>query len=204
MRHFSFPVTALTVLALTVATKPLMAEDKAAATPPAPSEAASSLDPALQEQELLTSLKRERDATKAEGIAKDLIARWEDYGSATINALIKRGLTASDEKKHAAALDYFDQVITLEPQYAHAYYRRAYVNFAEGQTKKAIADLYKALELKPDHFGALFELARLLSFTGHDKPALAALERFLTIYPAFTEGRELYKTLDDKLAGTRT
>lgn len=202
MRHFSFPATALLLSTLLTGAMPLAARESSS-QPSDPSTRSQTLDPKVKETELLQSLKRERDSTKAEGIAKELVAQWEDFGSSTINTLMKRGTSASDEKQYAAALDYFDQVITLEPKYAQAYYRRAFVNFAEGQTKKAITDLYQTLELNPEHFGALFELARLMSLTGHEKPALAALERFLAIYPSFTEARELYRDLSEKLAGTR-
>lgn len=199
MRHFSISAFIFSLLAITVAAGPTLAQ-----TSSHPASRTESLDPSDIEHDLLLALKRERDAEKAEGIAKEVISLWEDYESVTINTLLQRGIAATDEKNYAAALDYFDQVITLEPDYFQAYYRRAYVNFAEGQTAKAISDLYKTLEQKPAHFAALFELARLLSHSGHDKAAVSALERFLEIYPSFKEARELHTELSEKLAGTRS
>lgn len=201
MRHFSFLSTFVILLSTVATVTAASAQESKPAS--APTSEQASLSPKAQVAELFSALKRERDSDKADGIAKEIVSSWEDYGSATINTLFQRGMTASNDKDFAAALDYFDQVITLEPDYAQAYYRRSFVHFSDGQTKKSMADLYKALELEPRHFGALSELARILQYSGHEKASLQALERFLSLYPADKLAREQWTTLSEKLAGTR-
>lgn len=203
MRHFRFTVSMLKIIALVLAAAPSMTFASEEAASPAPSEI-HSIDPSKRAADLLSAIKRERDADKADVSAKELMALWEDFQSPTINTLMQRAKAAADVKNFAEALDYFDQVIVLEPEFAQAYYRRAYVHYADGNTAKAIADLYKTLELNPQHFGAMFELARIFSNTGHEKSAVAALDRFLTIYPAYKEARDMYRDLTEKLAGTRS
>jgi tetratricopeptide (TPR) repeat protein len=203
MRHFTFLSLTFSLLCSTQSYAQQAAPDPAA-PPSEPVISSSSSDPKVRVSELFSELKRERQSTKADSIAKEIVSLWEDFDSATINTLFQRAMNATNEKNYAAALDYFDQIIVIEPDYAQAYYRRSFVHFSNGATNKSVADLYSTLELEPKHFGAMFELTRILELTGHDKAALSALERFLAIYPTDTFARERQAELAEKIAGTRS
>ncbi|WP_106404967.1 tetratricopeptide repeat protein [Agrobacterium bohemicum] len=153
---------------------------------------------------LFTSLKKERDAQKARVIANEIVGEWTDSGSATINLLMKWAEEAADEKRKAAAYDFLDQTILLEPDYAEAWYRRALVHFADGDTRKAMSDLNQTLEKEPRYFPALASLANILESTDRNELALKVWERYLALYPADKEAQKEVGDLSEKLAGTRS
>jgi tetratricopeptide (TPR) repeat protein len=153
---------------------------------------------------LFSSLKKERDAQKARVIANEIVGAWTDSGSATINLLMKWAEEAADEKRKAAAYDFLDQAILLEPDYAEAWYRRALVHFADGDTRKAMSDLNQTLEKEPRYFPALASLANILESTERDELALKVWERYLALYPADKDAQKEAGDLAEKLAGTRS
>lgn len=201
MRQFRFCALVLTMLgplssamALTAhATEPTVAAPQA--------QQPASKDPV---GDLFNSLKKERDAKKARVIATEIVGEWSDSGSPTINLLIKWAEEASDEKRSAAAYDFLDQAIFLDPDYAGAWYRRAMVHLADGDTRKAMADLNSTLEREPRFFPALSGLANILESAERNEAAMKVWERYLTLYPADKEAQKEMSELSEKLAGTRS
>lgn len=153
---------------------------------------------------LFANLKKERDAQKARVIANEIIGEWNDSGSATINLLVKWSEEAADEKRKAAAYDFLDQAIFLEPDYAQAWYRRALVHYSDGDTRKAMSDLNQTLEREPRYFPALASLANILESNERHELALKVWERYLALYPADKEAQKEASDLTEKLAGTRS
>ncbi|WP_296096859.1 hypothetical protein [uncultured Agrobacterium sp.] len=154
--------------------------------------------------DLFDSLKKERDAKKARVIATEIVGEWSDSGSPTINLLMKWAEEASDEKRSAAAYDFLDQAIFLDPDFAGAWYRRAMVHLADGDTRKAMADLNSTLEKEPRFFPALSGLANILESSERNETAMKVWERYLALYPADKDAQKEMSELSEKLAGTRS
>lgn len=153
---------------------------------------------------LFSSLKKERDAQKARVIANEIVGEWTDSGSATINLLMKWSEEAVEDKRKAAAYDFLDQAILLKPDYAEAWYRRALVHFADGDTRKAMSDLNQTLEKEPRYFPALASLANILESSERNELALKVWEQYLALYPADKDAQKEAGELSEKLAGTRS
>ena len=153
---------------------------------------------------LFSSLKKERDPQKARVIANEIVGQWTDSGSATINLLLTWSEEAAEEKRKAAAYDFLDQAILLEPDFAQAWYRRALVHYADGDTRKAMADLNSTLQKEPRFFPALASLANILESNERDALALKVWEQYLAIYPADKDAQKEASDLTEKLAGTRS
>ncbi|WP_250995377.1 tetratricopeptide repeat protein [Agrobacterium vitis] len=154
--------------------------------------------------ELLTQLKRERQPQAAKAIAAAVMADWSNSGSPTVNLLMQWADKAIKDKKNAAALDFLDQAIVLEPDYANGWGHRASLHYSQGNYRKAISDLNHVLAIEPRHFGALEMLANILAETGSDQKALEAWQRYLAIYPADRAAQKTVTELSEKLAGART
>ncbi|ACM37651.1 MULTISPECIES: tetratricopeptide repeat protein [Rhizobium/Agrobacterium group] len=154
--------------------------------------------------ELLTQLKRERQPEAAKAIAAAVMADWSNSGSPTVNLLMQWADKAIKDKKNAAALDFLDQAIVLEPNYANGWGHRASLHYSQGNYRKAISDLNHVLAIEPRHFGALEMLANILAETGSDQKALEAWQRYLAIYPADRAAQKTVTELSEKLAGART
>ncbi|MFD1745201.1 tetratricopeptide repeat protein [Rhizobium helianthi] len=165
---------------------------------------AQSLDPKVRQDQLFDSLRRERDPDKAKEIASQIIANWNDSGSATVNLLMQWAAKAVAEKKNAAALDFLDEVTVLDPSYTEGWNRRATLHYTMGDTRKSMADINQVLQRDARHFPAIAGMATILMENGEDELALRAWERFLAIYPAERDAQENVTRLSEKIAGSRT
>ncbi|SIQ39016.1 hypothetical protein SAMN05880582_1011697 [Rhizobium sp. RU20A] len=153
---------------------------------------------------LFAELKRARDDTKATAIANRIRMEWADSGSASINLLMQWAEKAVSEKRNGAALDLFDQVVILDPDYVEGWNRRATLHYQMGNFRKSMSDINRVLALEPRHFGALAGMAAILSDAGKDELALKAWEQFLAVYPSERNAQKQVGDLEEKLAGSRT
>ncbi|CZT33106.1 tetratricopeptide repeat protein [Rhizobium sp. 9140] len=153
---------------------------------------------------LFAALKRERDAEKARGIAEQIRLEWQDSGSATVNLLMQWAAKAVADSKQPSALDLYDQVIALAPDYVEGWNQRATLHYQMSNYRKSMSDINRVLALEPRHFGALAGMAAILAASGKDELALRAWEQFLAVYPAERKAQEQVGELEEKLAGNRT
>jgi len=151
--------------------------------------------------ELFGQLKRERNEKAAERIASRIGEEWSHSGSASIDLMMTWSQTAMDGKKFDVALDFLDQVVTMEPTYAEGWNRRATVHFMMQNYAKSMADISHTLELEPRHFGALSGMGQIMKNTGRNELALEAWQRVLDIYPMMRSAQNEVATLSEELAG---
>ena len=150
---------------------------------------------------LFGELKRERNEKAAERIASRIGEEWNHSGSASIDLMMGWSQTAMEDKKFDVALDFLDQVVTMEPSYAEGWNRRATVHFMMQNYAKSMADISHTLELEPRHFGALAGMGQILKNSGRDELALQAWQRVLDIYPMMRNAQNEVATLSEELAG---
>ena len=167
----------------------------AATTPPVAVTKKARLD------QLFADLKRERNEKAAERIAGRIWGEWFQSGSASIDLMMQWSQKAMDDQKFDVALDFLDQVVTLQPQYAEGWNRRATVHFMMGNFRKSMTDIERTLELEPRHFGALSGMAQIMAATNHDELALQAWQRVLVIYPMLRNAQNEVSRLEEELAG---
>ena len=160
--------------------------------------------PQTREQRLDTlfaNLKRERNEKAAERIAAQIFDEWNHSGSASIDLMMQWSQKAIEDKKYAVALDFLDQVVTLQPTYAEGWNRRATLHYIMKNYGKSMADIDRTLQLEPRHFGAISGLAQIMADTGRKEQALQAWQRVLDIYPMLRGAQNQVATLSEELAG---
>lgn len=150
---------------------------------------------------LFADLKRERNPQAADLIAKRIWNEWYKSGSASIDLMMKWSSDAVQAQKYNIALDFLDHVVTLQPDFAEGWNRRATVHFLMRQFGKSMADIERTLELEPRHFGALSGMAQIMKETGRKELALNAWQRVIDIYPAMRSAQDEIATLSEELAG---
>jgi tetratricopeptide (TPR) repeat protein len=150
---------------------------------------------------LFASLKRERNEKAAERIAARIWQEWNNSGSATIDLMMQWSQEAMEKKKFDVALDFLDQVVTLSPDYAEGWNRRATLHFMMHSFGKSMADIERTLELEPRHFGALSGLAQIMKDTERKQLAREAYQRVLDIYPMLRSAQNEVSTLSEELTG---
>ncbi|RWN44615.1 MAG: hypothetical protein EOS03_23495 [Mesorhizobium sp.] len=179
---------------------PAWADD--AVAPPATQDAppAATTKQARLDQ-LFSDLKRERNEKAAERIAGNIWSEWSQSGSASIDLMMQWSQKAVEGQKFDAALDFLDQVVTLQPTYAEGWNRRATVHFMMKNYGKSMSDIDHTLQLEPRHFGALSGLAQIMALTGHKQSALEAWQKVLAIYPMMRSAQDQVGTISEELAG---
>ncbi|UCI30372.1 tetratricopeptide repeat protein [Mesorhizobium sp. B4-1-4] len=179
---------------------PALADDQASA-PAAPEAPAAPLTKQARLDKLFADLKRERNEKAAERIAGNIWNEWFHSGSASIDLMMQWSQKAIENQKFDVALDFLDQVVTLQPTYAEGWNRRATVHFMMKNYSKSMSDIDHTLQLEPRHFGALAGLAQIMALTGHKQSALEAWQRVLAIYPMMRSAQNQVATLSEELAG---
>jgi tetratricopeptide (TPR) repeat protein len=190
----------LTALALFGAA-PAFAADAASPPPTEKPEATVPKTKAERLDELFASLKRERNEKAAERIASRIWEEWNRSDSAIVDLMMQWSQQAVEKKKFDVALDFLDQVVTLSPDYAEGWNRRATVHFMMHNYAKSMADIERTLEIEPRHFGALSGLAQIMKETERKELALDAYQRVLVIYPMLRNAQNEVATLSEELTG---
>lgn len=152
-------------------------------------------------QVLFSDLKRERNEKAAERIASRIWDEWNKSGSSSVDLMMLWSQQAIEAKKYDVALDFLDQIVTLDPSYAEGWNRRATVHFLMQNYRKSMSDIEHTLELEPRHFGALSGMAQIMTATGRDELALKAWQRVLDIYPMLRNAQNEVSRLSEELSG---
>ena len=195
---FAFLTTLLVSGAISL---PARAADDQPAAPATPDVPAAPMTKQARLDKLFSDLKRERNEKAAERIAGNIWSEWFQSGSASIDLMMLWSQKAMDNQKFDVALDFLDQVVTLQPSYAEGWNRRATVHFMMKNYGKSMSDIDRTLQLEPRHFGALSGLAQIMALTGHKQSALEAWQKVLAIYPMMRSAQDQVATLSEELAG---
>ena len=151
--------------------------------------------------ELFKDLKKTRNNRAAKRISDEIWGEWFRSGSASIDLMMKWSNEAVANEKYNIALDYLDQVVTLMPEFAEGWNRRATLHYTMSNFSKSMADIQKVLALEPRHFGALSGMATILERSGKKQAALKAWQRALSVYPAMPSGQAAIIRLSEELEG---
>jgi len=193
IRFAFFTALFLSATVLPATLLPARADDPAA--PPVAATKQARLD------QLFVDLKHERNEKAAERIAGRIWSEWFQSGSASIDLMMQWSQKAMENQKFDVALDFLDQIVTLQPTFAEGWNRRATVHFMMKNYGKSMSDIEHTLQLEPRHFGALSGLAQIMAETGHKQSALEAWQKVLAIYPMMRSAQDQVATLSEELAG---
>ena len=108
---------------------------------------------------------------------------WTHAGLERIDSLMNLGIAAMSAGRHAQALQIFDHVVSLAPDFAEGWNKRATVHYLVGDFEASVTDIQRTLTLEPRHFGALSGLGLIYVALGEESEALKAFEKALQIHP---------------------
>ncbi len=96
---------------------------------------------------------------------------------------MRKGIRALGQRDYDRALTFFNQVISLDPEFSEGWNKRATVRFLRGEFKESLEDIEATLILEPRHFGALEGRGMIYENLGESRNALEAYERVRLIHP---------------------
>lgn len=199
----SLPV-ALGMLALAITAGPSLGQATAPPQKPADKETAQPEAPARGGQrldKLFEKLKESESLTAARIVANDIERAFERSGSATTDLLFARAVEAMNARDLDLALDLLDYIVTLRPQWAEAFNRRAAIHFARQDFDAALRDIRETLAREPRHYIALEGLGKIMRASGNTKGAYKAFSRAVEIHPYLTELKEALEKMKVDVEG---
>jgi tetratricopeptide (TPR) repeat protein len=179
---------------------PLAAEPKPGSQPARAPAAEKARRPATLD-DLFTRLSAAKDEAEANGVANLIERRWSRSGSDTADLLMSRAGDAIQAKDHALAIELLDRVVTLKPEWAEGWNKRATAFFMMEDPVSSMADIRQVLAREPRHFGAWAGLGHIYMAGGDKKHALEAYRKALAIHPYLEKVKEIVERLAPEIDG---
>ena len=108
---------------------------------------------------------------------------WMEHRNPKVQSPMFLGIEALKHQKFKNALQYFSQLILIEPEFAEGWNKRATVLYLMGRFQESEEDVLRTLELEPRHFGALSGQGLIRMALEDWSGAIQALEAGLRIHP---------------------
>ncbi|MET0606231.1 MAG: tetratricopeptide repeat protein [Beijerinckiaceae bacterium] len=155
---------------------------------------------------LFERLAKAEDEEEAKGIANLIERRWLRSGSDVVDLLMSRGMSAMQQKDQdlPQAIELFDRVLQLEPQFAEAYNKRATAFFLLGDYQRSMLDVRETLAREPRHYGALAGLGQILLVNGDKKRAMEAFRKASQLNPRMPNVKAVIERLAPDVDGRDT
>lgn len=137
----------------------------------------------------------------ASGVAHKIQLLWLESGSDTVDLLMSRAGVALKADNLALALDLLDVVVTLRPDFAEGWNRRATVFYMQKNFGRSLLDIERTLALEPRHWGALSGLGIIQRRLGLEEEALLTFKRAVEIHPGLENVHQSIADLEKEAAG---
>ena len=152
-----------------------------ALTIPAATASADQNDPRLDK--LFEELGATKSAQEAQPLEFAIWRIWTHSNDGAVKDLMEEGLRAMQAQDYARALRYFDQMVTIAPNFAEGWNKRATVYYLIDDYENSLADIDRTLALEPRHFGALSGQGLVYAAMDKKEEALHAFESALSVHP---------------------
>ncbi len=128
---------------------------------------------------------------------------WMRTDDPAADPMFQTGIQLLIEDQPAQALEKFNQVIALKPDFAEAWNRRGDAYQFMGDEERALADYDHVLRLNPYHFGTLESCGQLWLERGNYRKAAEYFRRALEINPNLWNVAEILQRLEKSLENDR-
>ncbi|GIT27926.1 MAG: hypothetical protein CM1200mP41_39700 [Gammaproteobacteria bacterium] len=125
---------------------------------------------------------------KPRTLTREIWQRWTANDDPNISQLMQIGIRGLSYSSYRRALQSFDQVIEMAPEFAEGWNRRATLYYHIKEYRGSIDDIKQTLRLEPRHFGAWSGLGLISVAQDNYSGALAAFKkacRSTPTYPTF-------------------
>jgi tetratricopeptide (TPR) repeat protein len=148
---------------------------------------------------LFAELQKVTGTLQGRTITQQIWAIWVTSDNAEVNRLMEEGTNAMAARDYKTALAHFTRMITIAPDFAEGWNKRATVLWLLGDYEGSMKDVDRTLALEPRHFGALWGLGTIDAALEHDEEAIAAFERALAVNPHLDGVSEQIEALKQRI-----
>ena len=151
---------------------------------------------------LFIQLKSTKDLSSAKIVENKILKIWsmhpsDDRRGFRLTELLTQGSRLINIRELSKAYEVFTKIITVEPDWAEAWNKRATVLYLMNQYQSSLADIKITLALEPRHFGALSGQALNYTELQLYEKAIQSYKAAQEIYPAIESAREMIPELQD-------
>jgi len=132
---------------------------------------------------LFERLRVTQDLAEARGIEGTIWVIWTESENANVNRAMLIGIASMHAGQLGTALNKFNEVIQLAPDFAEGWNKRATIFYLMKKFDRSVNDIAQTLILEPRHFGALSGLGLINQAIGQNKAAIKAFEHALELNP---------------------
>ncbi len=105
--------------------------------------------------DLFSKLKSAANINKASTFESKIWNIWMEHNDPEVESIMIKGVEAMKHQQLKQALEHFNLMIKIAPEYAEGWNKRATVLYLMGRFRESEEDVLRTLELEPRHFGAL-------------------------------------------------
>ena len=134
---------------------------------------------------------------EASNITHEIWQRWTANDDPNVSQLMQIGIRALNYSTYRKALQSFDRVIEIAPEFAEGWNKRATLYYHINEYRRSIDDIKETLRLEPRHFGAWSGLGLVSIAQENYSGALAAFKKALSINPHIPNIRRYVQKLED-------
>ena len=134
---------------------------------------------------LFAKLSKASSSEDAGPIEKEILLRFLQSGSASVDLLMNRVDALVGGGDAATATKILNIVTRVAPSYAEGWHQRGKLESEAGRDEAAMASLQKTVTLNPREFEAYVELGDMLAEYGAKPAALASYKKALALDPKF-------------------
>ena len=160
-----------------------------------PASLADQHDPALDG--LFERLSITTSDEEASNITREIWQRWTANDDPNVSHLMQIGIRALNYSTYREALQSFDRVIEIAPEFAEGWNKRATLYYHINEYRRSIDDIKVTLRLEPRHFGAWSGLGLVSIAQENYSGALAAFKKALSINPHISNIRRYVQKIED-------
>jgi len=150
-------------------------------------------------EDLFADLKSLDEVNAANSIANRIWDIWLQHDDPQASSLMMRGIGQMNSGDLYGALETYDRLIALQPDFAEAWNKRATIYWQLGQFDASLGDIEEVLKLEPYHFGALSGRGLVYMDRGNYFLARSAFLTLLEVYPAMPGVRQTIQQLEEVL-----
>jgi tetratricopeptide (TPR) repeat protein len=148
---------------------------------------------------LFAELQKATGTLQGRTLTQQIWAIWVASDNPEVNRLMSEGTDAMAVQDYKTALADFTRMITIAPDFAEGWNKRATVLWLLNDYEGSMADVDKTLALEPRHFGALWGLGVMDAALEHDEEAIAAFEKALAVNPHLEGVTEQIEALKQRI-----
>ncbi len=120
---------------------------------------------------------------EAAGIEAMIWNIWTAADDDALDQLMIAGIGAMKSGRFASALESFNAIIKVDPDFSEGWNKRATLYYLMGLYDESIADVERTLALEPRHFGALSGMGLIYTALDDAQAALTWFEQAIEVNP---------------------